>query len=100
MKFLWGYNVSDIVPILLIPEDESLKKDAESSIKQITLMLEDENGDLHSCVLTDKSLDIKESVLDLIIKLNNRKDIQIKLKQGFEVKVTSDQIKRICIDLK
>ncbi len=80
--------------------DESLKKDAESSIKQITLMLEDENGDLHSCDLTDKSLDIKESVLDLIIKLNNRKDIQIKLKQGFEVKVTSDQIKRICIDLK
>lgn len=80
--------------------DESLKKDAESSIKQITLMLEDENGDLHSCYLTDKSLDIKESVLDLIIKLNNRKDIQIKLKQGFEVKVTSDQIKRICIDLK
>lgn len=80
--------------------DESLKKDAESSIKQITLMLEDENGYLHSCDLTDKSLDIKESVLDLIIKLNNRKDIQIKLKQGFEVKVTSDQIKRICIDLK
>lgn len=80
--------------------DERLKKDAEANIKQITLMLEDENGDLHSCALTDKSLDIKESVLDLIIKLKNRKDIQIKLKQGFEVKVTSEQIKRICIDLK
>lgn len=80
--------------------DERLKKDVEASIKQITLMLEDENGDLHSCALTDKSLDIKESVLDLIIKLKNRKDIQIKLKQGFEVKVTSEQIKRICIDLK
>lgn len=63
-------------------------------------MLEDENGDLHSCALTDKSLDIKESVLDLIIKLKDRKDIKIKLKQGFEVKVTSEQIKSICIDLK
>lgn len=63
-------------------------------------MLEDDNGELHSCALTNKSLDIKESVLDLIIKLKNRKDIQIKLKQGFEVKVTYDQIKRICIDLK
>lgn len=36
-------------------------------------MLEDENGDLHSCALTDKSLDIKESVLDLIIKLKIEK---------------------------
>ncbi len=81
-------------------KDERLKKNAEASIKQITLMLEDENGDLHSCALTDKSLDIKESVLDLIIKLKDRKDIKIKLKQGFEVKVTSEQIKSICIDLK
>lgn len=80
--------------------EDLLKKDAETAIKSITLMLEDDNGELHSCALTDKSLDIKESVLDLIIKLKNRKDIQIKLKQGFEVKVTSDQIKRICIDLK
>lgn len=80
--------------------DDLLKKDAEAAIKSITLMLEDDNGELHSCALTNKSLDIKESVLDLIIKLKNRKDIQIKLKQGFEVKVTSDQIKRICIDLK
>lgn len=77
-----------------------LKKDAEAAIKSITLMLEDDNGELHSSALTNNSLDIKESVLDLIIKLKNRKDIQIKLKQGFEVKVSSDQIKRICIDLK
>lgn len=80
--------------------NDLLKKDAEAAIKSITLMLEDDNGELHSCALTNKSLDIKESVLDLIIKLKNRKDIQIKLKQGFEVKVSSDQIKRICIDLK
>lgn len=80
--------------------DDLLKKDAEAAIKSITLMLEDDNGELHSCALTNNSLDIKESVLDLIIKLKNRKDIQIKLKQGFEVKVSSDQIKRICIDLK
>lgn len=80
--------------------DDLLKKDSEVAIKSITLMLEDDNGELHSCALTNKSLDIKESVLDLIIKLKNRKDIQIKLKQGFEVKVTYDQIKRICIDLK
>lgn len=80
--------------------DDLLKKDAEATIKSITLMLEDDNGELHSCALTNNSLDIKESVLDLIIKLKNRKDIQIKLKQGFEVKVSSDQIKRICIDLK
>ncbi len=77
-----------------------LKKDAEAAIKSITLMLEDDNGELHSSALTNNSLDIKESVLDLIIKLKNRKDIQIKLIQGFEVKVSSDQIKRICIDLK
>lgn len=80
--------------------DDLLKKDAEAAIKSITLMIEDDNGELHSCALTNNSLDIKESVLDLIIKLKNRKDIQIKLKQGFEVKVSSDQIKRICIDLK
>lgn len=80
--------------------DDLLKKDAEAAIKSITLMLEDDNGELHSCALTNNSLDIKESVLDLIIKLKNRKDIQIKLKQGFEVKVSSDQIKRIRIDLK
>lgn len=80
--------------------DDLLKKDAEAAIKSIPLMLEDDNGELHSCALTNNSLDIKESVLDLIIKLKNRKDIQIKLKQGFEVKVSSDQIKRICIDLK
>ncbi len=80
--------------------DDLLKKDAEAAIKSITLILEDDNGELHSCALTNNSLDIKESVLDLIIKLKNRKDIQIKLKQGFEVKVSSDQIKRICIDLK
>lgn len=80
--------------------DDLLKKDAEAAIKSITLMLEDDNGELHSCALTNNSLDIKESVLDLIIKLKNRKDIQIKLKQGFEVKVSSDQIMRICIDLK
>lgn len=80
--------------------DDLLKKDAEAVIKSITLMIEDDNGELHSCALTNNSLDIKESVLDLIIKLKNRKDIQIKLKQGFEVKVSSDQIKRICIDLK
>lgn len=80
--------------------NDLLKKDAEAAIKSITLMLEDDNGELHSCALTNKSLDIKETVLDLIIKLKNRKDIQIKLKQGFEVKVSSDQIKRICIDLK
>lgn len=80
--------------------NDLLKKDAEATIKSITLMLEDDNGELHSCALTNKSLDIKETVLDLIIKLKNRKDIQIKLKQGFEVKVSSDQIKRICIDLK
>lgn len=80
--------------------DDLLKKDAEAAIKSITLMLEDDNGELHSCALTNNSLDIKKSVLDLIIKLKNRKDIQIKLKQGFEVKVSSDQIKRICIDLK
>lgn len=77
-----------------------LKKDAEAAIKSITLMLEDDNGELHSSALTNNSLDIKESVLDLIIKLKNRKDILIKLIQGFEVKVSSDQIKRICIDLK
>lgn len=77
-----------------------LKKDAEAAIKSITLMLEDDNGELHSSALTNNSLDIKESVLDLITKLKNRKDIQIKLIQGFEVKVSSDQIKRICIDLK
>lgn len=80
--------------------DDLLKKDAEAAIKSITLMIEDDNGELHSCALTNNSLDIKESVLDLIFKLKNRKDIQIKLKQGFEVKVSSDQIKRICIDLK
>lgn len=80
--------------------DDLLKKDAEAAIKSITLMLEDDNGELHSSALTNNSFDIKESVLDLIIKLKNRKDIQIKLKQGFEVKVSSDQIKRICIDLK
>lgn len=80
--------------------DDLLKKDAEAAIKSITLMLEDDNGELHSSALTNNSFDIKESVLDLIIKLKNRKDIQIKLKHGFEVKVSSDQIKRICIDLK
>lgn len=80
--------------------DDLLKKDAEAAIKSITLMLEDDNGELHSSALTNNNFDIKESVLDLIIKLKNRKDIQIKLKQGFEVKVSSDQIKRICIDLK
>lgn len=79
---------------------ERLKKEAEAIIKAIKLTLMNSKGEEHCCELSDASDEIKDSILDLIVKLRKQNDIQIKFVQGFEVKVSSDQIKRICIDLK
>mgnify|MGYP002764807047 CR=1 FL=1 len=80
--------------------DDRLKIDAEANIKAIKLTLMNSKGEEHCCELSDASVEIKDSILDLIVKLRKLNDVQIKLEQGFEVKVASEQIKRICIDLK
>lgn len=80
--------------------DERLKKDAEANIKAIKLTLMNSKGEEHCCELSDASDEIKESILDLIVKLRKQNDVQIKFVQGFEVKVTPNLIKGIHIELK
>lgn len=80
--------------------DERLKKDAEANIKAIKLTLMNSKGEEHCCELSDASNEIKDSILDLIVKLRKQNDVQIKFVQGFEVKVTPNLIKGIHIELK
>lgn len=80
--------------------DERLKKDAEANIMAIKLTLMNSKGEEHCCELSDASDEIKDSILDLIVKLRKQNDVQIKFVQGFEVKVTPNLIKGIHIELK
>lgn len=80
--------------------DERLKKDAEANIKAIKLTLMNSKGEEHCCELSDARNEIKDSILDLIVKLRKQNDVQIKFVQGFEVKVTPNLIKGIHIELK
>lgn len=80
--------------------DDRLKKDAEANIKAIKLTLMNSKGEEHCCELSDASDEIKDSILDLIVKLQKQNDVQIKFVQGFEVKVTPNLIKGILIELK
>lgn len=80
--------------------DERLKKDAEANIKAIKLTLMNSKGEEHCCELSDASDEIKDSILDLIVKLQKQNDVQIKFVQGFEVKVTPNLIEGILIELK
>lgn len=80
--------------------DDHLKKDAEANIKAIKLTLMNSKGEEHCCELSDASDEIKDSILDLIVKLQKQNDVQIKFVQGFEVKVTPNLIKGILIELK
>lgn len=80
--------------------DERLNKDAEASIKAIKLTLMNSKGEEHCCELSDARNEIKDSILDLIVKLQKQNDVQIKFVQGFEVKVTPNLIKGIHIELK
>lgn len=80
--------------------DERLKKDAEANIMAIKLTLMNSKDEEHCCELSDASDEIKDSILDLIVKLRKQNDVQIKFVQGFEVKVTPNLIKGIHIELK
>lgn len=80
--------------------DERLKKNAEANIKAIKLTLMNSKGEEHCCELSDARNEIKDSILDLIVKLRKQNDVQIKFVQGFEVKVTPNLIKGIHIELK
>ena len=80
--------------------DERLKIDAEANIKAIKLTLMNSKGEEHCCELSDARNEIKDSILDLIVKLRKQNDVQIKFVQGFEVKVTPNLIKGIHIELK
>lgn len=80
--------------------DERLKKGAEANIMAIKLTLMNSKGEEHCCELSDASDEIKDSILDLIVKLRKQNDVQIKFVQGFEVKVTPNLIKGIHIELK
>ena len=72
----------------------------KKNIKAIKLTLMNSKGEEHCCELSDASDEIKDSILDLIVKLRKQNDVQIKFVQGFEVKVTPNLIKGILIELK
>lgn len=80
--------------------DELLKKDAEATIKDIKITLTNSRGEEHCCELSDTCNELKESILDFIVKLRKLNDVDVKFIQGFEVKVSPNMIKGIHINLK
>ena len=71
----------------------------EANIKAIKVSILNNKEEENVCVLSDTNKELQKVILDLILKLKNKKDIQVLLDQGFEVNVSADQIRSISIKL-
>ena len=71
----------------------------EANIKAIKVSILNNKEEENVCELSDTNKELQKVILDLILKLKNKKDIQVLLDQGFEGNVSVDQIKRISIKL-
>ena len=71
----------------------------EANIKAIKVSILNNKEEENVCELTDINKELQKVILDLILKLKNKKNIQVLLDQGFEVNVSADQIRSISIKL-
>lgn len=72
----------------------------EANIKAIKVsILNNKEEEENVCELSDTNKELQKVILDLILKLKNKKDIQVLLDQGFECNVSADQIRSISIKL-
>lgn len=71
----------------------------EANIKAIKVSILNNKEEENVCELSDTNKELQKVILDLILKLKNKKDIQVLLDQGFEGNVSVDQIKGINIKL-
>lgn len=71
----------------------------EANIKAIKVSILNNKEEENVCELSDTNKELQKVILDLILKLKNKKDIQVLLDQGFEVNVSADQIRSISIKL-
>lgn len=71
----------------------------EANIKAIKVSILNNKEEENVCELSDTNKELQKVILDLILKLKNKKNIQVLLDQGFEVNVSADQIRSISIKL-
>lgn len=71
----------------------------EANIKAIEVSILNNKEEENVCELSDTNKELQKVILDLILKLKNKKDIQVLLDQGFECNVSADQIRSISIKL-
>lgn len=71
----------------------------EANIKAIKVSILNNKEEENVCELSDRNKELQKVILDLILKLKNKKDIQVLLDQGFECNVSADQIRSISIKL-
>lgn len=71
----------------------------EANIKAIKVSILNNKEEENVCELSDTNKELQKVILDLILKLKNKKDIQVLLDQGYECNVSADQIRSISIKL-
>lgn len=71
----------------------------ETKIKAIKVSILNNKEEENVCELSDTNKELQKVILDLILKLKNKKNIQVLLDQGFECNVSADQIRSISIKL-
>lgn len=71
----------------------------EANIKAIKVSILNNKEEENVCELSDTNKELQKVILDLILKLKNKKDIQVLLDQGFECNISADQIRSISIKL-
>ena len=71
----------------------------EANIKAIKVSILNNKEEENVCELSDTNKELQKVILDLILILKNKKDIQVLLDQGFECNVSADQIRSISIKL-
>ena len=71
----------------------------EANINAIKVSILNNKEEENVCELSDTNKELQKVILDLILKLKNKKDIQVLLDQGFECNVSADQIRSISIKL-
>lgn len=71
----------------------------ETNIKAIKVSILNNKEEENVCELSDTNKELQKVILDLILKLKNKKNIQVLLDQGFECNVSADQIRSISIKL-
>lgn len=71
----------------------------ETNIKAVKVSILNNKEEENVCELSDTNKELQKVILDLILKLKNKKNIQVLLDQGFECNVSADQIRSISIKL-